>query len=132
VAAIRVWDPKNPRRWGVLLQKRSIDPKKGKWGLMGGYMEGSVMETWQEATSRETFEEVGLSIPPQSFNLIDVVSQPIQVGYAILLRSVAIPIIHWEQIKFKPNDEVSEIAIAYELQELAFDTHTELLKMVLG
>lgn len=135
VAAIRVWDPEKQgkdRRWGVLLQKRNINPKKDKWGLMGGYMEGSTLETWQEATSRETMEEVGLSIPPQSFNLVDAVSQPIQVGYVLLLRSIAIPIIYWEQIKFKPNDEVSEIVIAYEPQELAFDTHTELLKMTLG
>lgn len=132
--AIKVWSPKSQgynRQWGVLIEKRAIEPQKGEWCLVGGYQDNS--ETWQETTSREASEEVGISLLPASFELIDVIAQPLPKDeYAVLFRSVSIPILYREQIKFVLNDEVSEIDIAYEPQELAFRSHTELLKIVLG
>jgi ADP-ribose pyrophosphatase YjhB (NUDIX family) len=128
--AIRVWKPGAvgySREWGVLIQKRNIEPKKGEWACIGGYLD--IGETWQETTSRETQEEVGLALPPSAFALVDIIPQE---NKFLLVRSVSVPIVHWEQIKFKPNDEVSEIAIAYKSEKLGFEVHSELMEKVLG
>ena len=45
--------------WGeqVLLCKRNIEPRKGKWTLPAGFME--LQETTAEGAARETVEEAG-------------------------------------------------------------------------
>lgn len=49
----------------VLLEKRSINPEKGKWCLPGGHIEPN--ETPEEAVKRETKEETGLEINKLKF-----------------------------------------------------------------
>ena len=44
----------------VLLAKRGIEPKKGLWGIIGGFIEEG--ESPQEAAIRETKEETNLDI----------------------------------------------------------------------
>ena len=47
---------------GVLAIRRSIEPRKGKLALPGGYI--NFGESWQEAGAREVMEEPGLILAP--------------------------------------------------------------------
>jgi len=65
VGTIPVWDYK------VLLCRRAIEPRHGKWTLPAGFME--VGETTAEGALRETLEEAGARVAlGQLFSMIDV------------------------------------------------------------
>ena len=65
VGTIPVWGDK------VLLCKRNIEPRKGKWTLPAGFME--LGETTAEGAARETVEEAGAQFDMQAlFSLINV------------------------------------------------------------
>lgn len=49
----------------VLLARRGIEPKKGKWDLLGGFLEYD--ETPQKCAKREVKEETGLKIEIEQF-----------------------------------------------------------------
>lgn len=49
----------------LLVLRRAHEPGLGKLGLPGGVVEGG--ETGEDAVARETFEEVGLSLPVTAF-----------------------------------------------------------------
>ena len=66
VGTVPVWDDK------VLLCKRNIEPRKGKWTLPAGFME--LEETTAEGAARETVEEAGAQFEMQS--LFSVLSVP--------------------------------------------------------
>ena len=59
----------------ILLCKRGIEPRIGKWGLPQGFME--LGETSREGAAREAFEESGASITPGV--LLSVYNLPGQV-----------------------------------------------------
>ncbi len=54
VGCIPKWEDK------VLLVRRSIEPRYGKWTLPAGYLENG--ETVEEGARRETFEEAGATV----------------------------------------------------------------------
>ncbi len=54
--------------WGYLAVQRGINPFKGEWVFPGGYVD--YQEDWQQAASREALEELGVSIPPEHFELV--------------------------------------------------------------
>lgn len=55
----------------VLLCRRAIEPRKGKWTLPAGFMEAH--ETLAEGAGRETFEETGAkAVIDRVFTIIDV------------------------------------------------------------
>lgn len=56
----------------VLLQKRNLDPEKGAWALVAGYL--SWDETIEGAMRRELKEEMGLSV--ENLSLVAVHSDP--------------------------------------------------------
>ncbi len=56
----------------VLLQKRNLDPEKGAWALVAGYL--SWGETIEEAMKRELYEEMGLEV--ENLSLVAVHSDP--------------------------------------------------------
>lgn len=56
----------------VLLQKRNLDPEKGAWALVAGYL--SWDETIEEAMKRELKEEMGLEV--ENLSLVAVYSDP--------------------------------------------------------
>jgi ADP-ribose pyrophosphatase YjhB (NUDIX family) len=60
--------------WGqqILLCKRNIDPRKGKWTLPAGFME--LQETTAEGAARETVEEAGAQFIME--DLLTVMSVP--------------------------------------------------------
>lgn len=56
----------------VLLQKRNLNPEKGAWALVAGYL--SWDETIEEAMKRELSEEMGLKV--EDLSLVAVYSDP--------------------------------------------------------
>ena len=110
--------------WGsqVLLCKRNIEPRKGKWTLPAGFME--LQETTAEGAARETVEEAGAQFEMGPlFSLINVarVGQ-VHLFYRAQLTSAA----------FDPGTETMEARLFDEADvpwgELAFHTVQETLR----
>ena len=109
---------------GVLLVRRNIEPQIGQLALPGGYM--NLGETWQQAGTRELFEETGIIIRPADVREFRVKSAPggttlLVFGIAPTMRSQDLP-------EFVPNEETQEVCVITAPQELAFSTHTEALQ----
>lgn len=118
-AMIPVWDDDN-RDWGMLVQKRSIEPKKGMWALPGGYL--NINEAWQRGCAREVLEEIGLETEPENYELYSV---NLATNSNLLIFGLYKGVIHIERLNcFQPNEECSEILLAKLPMELAFPTHT--------
>lgn len=113
---------------GLLITRRSINPKKGGWCLPGGFLD--VGETWKEGMSREVFEETTLEINPEEFELIAIEynedkSMELKFGITHKIRTI-------DDLKtFESNDEVSEIMIGNYATELCFPLHQKIFKRVL-
>lgn len=109
---------------GALMVRRGEDPGKGQLALPGGYLD--VGETWQEGAARELKEETGVIVDPKSIWLRSVETS---LKHNSLLVFCTTPTVDISCIKnFEPNHEVLELVVVSEPQELAFPTHTEILK----
>jgi ADP-ribose pyrophosphatase YjhB (NUDIX family) len=100
----------------ILLCRRAIEPRKGKWTLPAGFMENN--ETVAAAALRETLEEANARVTlGDMFTLISVphISQVHVIYRAKLL-----------DLDFAPGEETLEIALFHEddipWDELAFRT----------
>jgi len=113
----------SPGAIGFLLEKRNINPGKGKWDFPGGFMDYG--ETWQQAASRETFEETGIVIEPNHFHLIDVITTPTNFLTIVAMSEYQYNI---DLTKFVPNHEVSELKVGYQYEDLAFESHNNIFK----
>jgi len=116
VGAIPVWQNR------ILLCKRAIEPRYGKWTLPAGFMEND--ESVAQAAMRETIEEARASIElGQLFSMISVphINQ-VHVFYQARLLN----------LDFGPGVESLEVALFDEAtipwQELAFRTVSKTLK----
>ena len=104
--------------WGdkVLLCKRNIEPRKGKWTLPAGFME--LDETTAEGAARETVEEAGARFEMQS--LFSVLSVP-KVGQVHLFYRAKLT-----SDQFDPGYETQEAKLFAESEipwdEIAFRT----------
>ena len=110
--------------WGdkVLLCKRNIEPRKGKWTLPAGFME--LGETTAEGAARETVEEAGAQFEMQAlFSLINVA----RVGQVHLFYRATLL-----SPEFAPGTETQEAALFDEADipwdEIAFRTVKETLE----
>jgi ADP-ribose pyrophosphatase YjhB (NUDIX family) len=110
--------------WGdkVLLCKRNIEPRRGKWTLPAGFME--LGETTAEGAARETDEEAGAQIEMQGlFTLLNVA----RVGQVHLFYRARLLSEH-----FKPGFETIEARLFAEDEipwdEIAFRTVKETLE----
>ena len=110
--------------WGdkVLLCKRNIEPRKGKWTLPAGFME--LGETTAEGAARETVEEAGAQFEMQAlFSLINVA----RVGQVHLFYRAALL-----SPEFDPGTETQEALLFDEADipwdEIAFRTVKETLE----
>ena len=114
--------------WGedgaqVLLCKRNIEPRRGKWTLPAGFME--LGETTAEGAARETVEEAGAQFEMQAlFALMNVVKVcQVHLFYKAKLLST----------DFDPGTETIEAKLFGEAdipwEELAFKTVKETLKL---
>jgi len=109
--------------WGeqVLLCKRNIEPRWGKWTLPGGFME--LGETTEQGAVRETDEEAGAEIELEG--LLSVLSVPrvSQVHFFYRARLLS--------DRFEPGSETIEARLFREheipWEEIAFKTVRETL-----
>jgi ADP-ribose pyrophosphatase YjhB (NUDIX family) len=110
--------------WGdrVLLCKRNIEPRWGKWTLPAGFME--LNETVAEGAARETVEEAGAEFEMEGF--FSLVNIP-RVGQVHLFYLAKLLSEH-----FEPGHETIEARLFTEDEipwdEIAFKTVTETLK----
>jgi ADP-ribose pyrophosphatase YjhB (NUDIX family) len=116
VGTIPVWGDK------VLLCKRNIEPRKGKWTLPAGFME--LGETTAEGAARETVEEAGAQFEMQAlFSLINVA----RVGQVHLFYRATLL-----SPEFDPGTETQEALLFDEADipwdEIAFRTVKETLE----
>lgn len=113
VGTIPFWGPQGSQ---VLLCRRNIEPRRGKWTLPAGFME--LGETTAQGALRETVEEAGAEIELEGlFTLLNVarVGQ-VHIYYRARLLSD----------RFAPGPETLEARLFYEneipWEELAFRT----------
>ena len=120
VGTIPVWGPGGEQ---VLLCKRNIEPRYGKWTLPAGFME--LGESTAEGAVRETHEEAGAQIELQGlFTLLNVVRVgQVHMYYRARLLSD----------RFDPGHETQETRLFHESEipwdELAFRTVKETLEL---
>lgn len=105
---------------GVLVVRRTIQPRQGYLALPGGFIE--LGESWQAAAARELYEEASITIDPQTIRDFRVHSAPdgtvLIFGLAPAMRSAALP-------AFTATAEASERAVITAPVELAFPLHTQ-------
>lgn len=108
---------------GVLLVKRSVEPKIGFWCLPGGFME--LGETPEESALRELEEETGLK--GQIDRLLGVTTNPsdrydtvLMIGFLVKTFTGAL----------FPGDDASAAAFFTEnaLPEIAFESHETFIR----
>ena len=106
----------------ILLCKRNIEPRKGKWTLPAGFME--LGETTLQGAARETDEEAGAQFEMEA--LFSVLSVP-RVGQVHLFYRARLLNEH-----FNPGHETMEAQLFTEAQipwdEIAFRTVRETLQ----
>ena len=116
---------RHPSGEGLLVVRRSIEPKQGLLALTGGFLEDH--ETWQQGGAREVREETGLVIDFTTLSCFWFTSTAPRPN-RVLLFSVVRPIELWVMPPFVPSNETSERGLIFGpdgLESLfAFDVHT--------
>lgn len=109
---------------GVVIGRRLIEPKKGEFGLVGGFVD-SADPTVEHAAAREFLEETGIKISHEKMKIDHSYSD----GRHLLVFVHNEIILSEEYVlkNFIPNSECDEIRIAYSPEELCFVSHTEAL-----
>ncbi len=105
----------------VLMCRRDIPPRKGKWTLPAGYLE--MHETVQEGAARETFEETNARVKElHCYRLFNIV----HVGQIYLMFTARLA-----SLDFRPTRESSEVRLFSESDipwdDLAFKVITATL-----
>ena len=119
VGTVPVWGEDGAQ---VLLCKRNIEPRRGKWTLPAGFLE--MGETTSEGAARETDEEAGAEFEMQGlFTVMNVVRVgQVHLYYRARLLST----------KFNPGYETIEAGLFTEAEipwdEIAFRTVKETLE----
>jgi ADP-ribose pyrophosphatase YjhB (NUDIX family) len=130
------WIPGKP---ALLVQRRNIEPKKGEWALISGYI--NLGETWQQAASRELEEEMSLLESENHFKLWDVCLSSNKNNILIFCTIDTSRTMFYKEVEwFKSNDEVQAIdaiemqlpvdglfksANAINIRELVFPAHAK-------
>lgn len=105
VMATVEWIPGKP---ALLVQRRNIEPKKGEWALISGYID--LGETWQEAGARELKEEMNMVRDASHFKLWDVCLSSNKNNILIFCTvDTGAKMFYKSTEHFQPNDEVQEI-----------------------
>ena len=114
---------------GLLVVRRSIEPRKDFLALVGGFLEEH--ETWQQGGVREIREETGIIVDPATLEPFWYTSTE-PTPNRVLLFSIAKPISEESLVPFTPNHEVSERGLVFGpegLDELfAFSLHAEAVR----
>ena len=119
VGTVPVWGTEGEQ---VLLCKRNIEPRWGKWTLPAGFME--LGETTAEGALRETDEEAGAQVEMQALFSVLSVPRVGQVHLFYLARLLS--------DRFKPGHETLEARLFGEdeipWEDIAFRTVKETLE----
>ncbi len=114
---------------GLLVVRRSIEPKQGLLALTGGFLEDH--ETWQQGGVREVREETGVVIEPSTLSSFWFTSTEPKPN-RVLLFSVARAIDAQAMPAFIPSDETSERGLVFGPDGLeplfAFGLHVEAVR----
>jgi ADP-ribose pyrophosphatase YjhB (NUDIX family) len=97
-------------RTGLLVVRRSIEPRIGKLALVGGFLEEH--ETWQDGGAREVREETGVAVEAASLEPLWFTSTSPRPN-RVLLFSIAAPVHAHALAPFTPNKEVSERGLVF-------------------
>ena len=101
-----------PKRPGLVVVKRKNEPAAGRLALPGGFME--LGETWQQACTRELWEETSIEVLASEVELFDVHS--VEGGERVIIFGVtkalvAVDLSVVNDVKDKPYcEEVEEVA----------------------
>jgi ADP-ribose pyrophosphatase YjhB (NUDIX family) len=106
---------------GLLVIRRSIEPRCGLLALPGGFIDYG--ETWQQAVVRELAEETGLTAAPGDVQLADALTDT--DGGHLLLFGLLPERTAEELPPFFPTDETDVRGVLAAPAELAFPLHTE-------
>lgn len=106
---------------GLLLCKKSTNPEG--WEIPGGSMYFG--ETWEQSVTRELNEQTCINLPENMFNLLRAITP--SENLTLVCQSTWLDITDSPLPEFVPNDNVLEVKVAFEPEELASSTHTELL-----
>jgi ADP-ribose pyrophosphatase YjhB (NUDIX family) len=104
---------------GLLLQRRAIDPGKGKWTFPSGYVDRG--ERVEDAAVREALEETGLEV--QLTGLLGLYSD---TGNPVVLAVYAADVIGGSVIASDESDDIASFQ-ATNLPELAFSHDAEII-----
>jgi len=100
----------------VLLCRRAIEPRLGKWTLPAGFMENG--ETTLAGAIRETAEEAGARVTVEQNNLYTLFNLPYINQVYLFFRA------RLEDLEFNPGVETQEVALFSEAEipwsEIAF------------
>lgn len=109
---------------GILIQKRAIEPKIGRYGLISGYLNPG--ENPEDGAKREALEECGVTLTSVKFLTFDYGASRKNLLMFFLSNEIL-----EEDINFQPNSEVSEIKFVNVDSaniKLGFISHTKYLK----
>jgi len=104
---------------GLLLQRRAIDPGKGKWTFPSGYVDRG--ERVEDAAIRETFEETGLEV-----HLTGLIGLYSDTGNPVVLAVYAAEVVGGRVVASDESDKIASFP-ADDLPELAFAHDTEII-----
>ncbi|CAN5922807.1 hypothetical protein BH11MYX3_BH11MYX3_30330 [soil metagenome] len=111
---------------GLLVVRRAIERQKGKFGIVGGFLEDH--ESWQDGGAREIREETGATVDPSTLETMWFASSAPRPN-RVLLFSVARPIDVSTLPAFHEDKETSERGMVFGpdgLDEVfAFPLHVE-------
>lgn len=115
---------------GLVVVRRTIEPKRGMLALPGGFMDHG--ETWQEAVARELAEETGITSDPAEVSLADAHTDTgaggaadagTGDGYVILFGLLPERVLE-DLPRSSPTDETDGWELLTEPADLAFPLHT--------
>jgi len=107
---------------GVLIIRRNLPPV-GKLALPGGFIDHA--ETWQAAAARELREEAQIVVDPAGIRDLSVLSAP---AGTLLVFGEAPPMRARDLPPFEPSAETAERLVVTSPIDLAFSTHTDVLR----
>lgn len=106
----------------ILLGRRSIEPEKGKWDLVGGFVEFN--ESLEQSVVREVLEETGLKIESPKYFMS--VADKYEYKDLIYTTICAVFEFKYDGDKFNAADDVEELRFVHyseiDIDNLAFDS----------
>ena|SRR3989344_4789945 len=110
-----------------LLAKRTEEPFKGWWDMIGGYM--SEDETPEEALKREIKEELGVECSAKFMHFFPGYAEWKGSEHPILSMAFLVDL---DFDKVKVNEEIAELKWFHinELPEIAFDSNNKIMEYI--